>query len=170
MNTPDWYVLRCKPHKEHHVHSQLVANTIEVYYPTVRVRPANPRSARIRPYFPGYLFVHVDLDLVGVSVFQWLPGTVGLVEFDGYPPPVPGSFIRQLQQRLEAIRRAGGLTLNGLKKGDPVRITAGPLAGYEAVFDMRLSDSERVRVFLDLLGRLVRTEVNVGAIEKKRIG
>ena len=59
-----WYVIHSKPRKENQVYSQLQARAIETFYPTIRVKPVNPRSAKIRPYFPGYLFVRVDLDAV----------------------------------------------------------------------------------------------------------
>lgn len=170
MNALAWYVLRSKPHKENQVHSQLCSNAIETYYPTIKVKPVNPRSAKIRPYFPGYLFVHVDLQDIGVSVLQWLPGALGLVQFDGHAPAVPEHFIIELKRRVASIQEAGGFNLSGLQKGDRVRITSGPLAGYEAIFDMRLSDGERVRVFLEMLGRLVRTEIDADVIEKKRGG
>jgi transcriptional antiterminator RfaH len=49
------------------------------------------------------------------------------------------------------IEEAGGLVLDDLQPGDPVRIVSGPFAGYEAVFDMRLPDSERVQVLLAFL-------------------
>ena len=36
----------------------------EVFYPCLRIHPVNPRSRKIVPYFPGYLFVEADLELV----------------------------------------------------------------------------------------------------------
>ncbi len=170
MDALAWYVLRSKPHKENQVYSQLRANAIETYYPTIKVKPVNPRSAKIRPYFPGYLFVHVNLQEADASVLHWLPGAVGLVQFDGHVPAVPEHFIAELKRRVAAVQEAGGLKLSGLQKGDPVRITSGPLAGYEAIFDMRLSDGERVRVFLEMLGRLVKTDVDASTVEKRRPG
>jgi hypothetical protein len=41
------------------------------------------------------------------------------------------------------------------------------LAGYEAIFDLQLSGSERVQVLLEMLGRLVKVTVNTSAIEKR---
>jgi len=167
MNSLAWYVLRSKPHKENQIYSQLCSKAIETYYPTITVRPVNPRSAKIRPYFPGYLFVHVNLSETDHSVLQWLPGTLGLVQFDGHVPAVPEYFIAELKQRVALIQNAAGVNLDSLQKGDPIRITSGLLAGYEAIFDMCMSSGERVRVLLDMLGRLVTTEVNAGTIEKK---
>jgi transcriptional antiterminator RfaH len=165
-----WYVLRTKPHKEHQVYGQLAANDVETYFPTITVTPVNPRASRIRPYFPNYMFVHVDLEAVRVSVMQWLPGAVGLVEFGGIPSQVPDNFVHELRRHIAALEAMGGLTFGELKKGDVVKITSGPFAGYEAIFDVRLSGTERVRLLLDVLGRLVNTTVSVSDIEKKRTG
>ncbi|CAG0982615.1 MAG: hypothetical protein IAE83_01225 [Anaerolinea sp.] len=163
---PAWYTLRSKPHKEIQVHDQLVNKGIETYYPFFRVKPVNPRSATIRPFFPGYLFVHIDLDETGSSPLLWLPGAIGLVQFGDYAPPLPDHFIANLRSRIAQIESAGGLKQSALQKGDPVRITGGSLQGYEAVFDSHLSGDERVQVLLNILGRLVSAQVDITKIEK----
>jgi transcription elongation factor/antiterminator RfaH len=167
MSETAWYVLHSKPHKENQINAYLQSQNLETFYPTLRVKPVNPRASKIRPYFPGYLFVHADLEAVGLSALQWIPGATGLVSFDGQPGTVPDHVIRELQERIERIEAAGGLTFDGLKQGDPVRITQGPFAGYEAIFDMRLSGSERVQVLLEMLGRLVKVRTNANTIEKR---
>jgi transcription elongation factor/antiterminator RfaH len=168
MGTSAWYVIHTKPHKENLVYGYLTSRGLQVFYPTIRVQPVNPRASTIRPYFPGYLFVHADLDNVGKSALQWIPGAIRLVQFGSQPATIPECVIHQLKQRISEIEAAGGLALEGLKQGDPVRITSGPLAGYEAIFDLRLSGSERAQVLLEMLGHQVRVQVNAGVIEKKR--
>lgn len=171
-----WYVLHAKPHRERQVAEQLRHNKLEVYLPLVRVNPVNPRASRQRPFFPSYLFVKADLQTAGPGALKWTPGLRRLVEFDGQPAIVPDHFIRELRRRLTQIQAAGGLILEGLDPGDPVRIVAGPFAGYEAVFDSRLPGSERVRVMLELIAhsqrrdgrRFVPVELNVGSIERVR--
>jgi transcription elongation factor/antiterminator RfaH len=162
-----WYVLQSKPHKEKQLYVYMESQGFEVFYPTIRVQPVNPRSSKIRPFFPRYMFVHVDLEAVGISALQWVPGAIGLVQFEGYAAPVPDPIVYELKRRVADIEAAGGIQLEGLKQGDPVRITYGPLAGYEAIFDLQLSGSERVQVLLEMLGRLVKVTVNTSAIEKR---
>ncbi len=94
-----WYALNSKPHQECRVGEHLRQRRLEVYVPLVRVNPVNPRAARIRPYFPGYLFVHCDFSIVGVSTAQWTPGLRGVVSFGGPPGIVPDAFICELRQR-----------------------------------------------------------------------
>ena len=150
--TESWYCIRSKPNKEEFLRSQLLASEIETFYPRLRVKPVNPRANKIRPYFPGYLFVNVDLDKIGPNTLQWMPGALGLVFYGNEPAPVQDELIHAIRNRVEAVNAAGAEWLADLKAGDPVRIEAGPFAGYEAIFDVRLPGSERVRVFLSLLG------------------
>jgi transcription elongation factor/antiterminator RfaH len=171
-----WYALHAKPHKERQVAENLRQHNLEVFLPLVRVNPVNPRAARKRPYFPCYLFVKADLQAIGLGALQWTPGLRRVVEFDGQPAIVPERFMKELKRRLGEIQAAGGLALDGLDRGDSVRIVAGPFAGYEAVFDFRLPGNERVRVLLELLAhsqgrgpkRRVPVELNAGSIEKVR--
>ena len=165
-----WYALRSKPRMEDVVWRQLRSEGFEVFYPRIRVNPGNPRSRKIKPYFPGYMFVSADLEQVGTSHFQWMPHTLGLVSFGGEPSYVPENLIFELRKRVEEIASAGGELFDGLKPGDSVRISSGPFAGFEAIFDARLPGSERVRVLLQLLTskRKLPVELSSGAIEKKK--
>lgn len=163
-----WYALRSKPRKEDVVWKQLQSHKIEHFYPRLRVNPVNPRSRKYKPYFPGYLFVRVDLEETGLSVFKWMPHTMGLVSFGDEPAPVPDNLLFEISRRLEQINQAGGEKLDGLNQGDAVMIEHGPFAGYEAIFDSKLPGSERVRVLLKLLSdsRQIPVEIDASHIRK----
>ena len=151
MMTESWYCLRSKPNKEEFLWGQLMLREIETFYPRLRVKPVNPRASKIRPYFPGYMFVSVDLKEIGANTLQWMPGALGLVFYGSEPATVQDDLINAIRNRVNAVNAAGSEWLAGLKAGDAVRIGAGPFAGYEAIFDVRLAGSERVRVLLTLL-------------------
>jgi len=163
-----WYALRSKPRKEDVVWRQVKLLGYDAFYPRLRVNPVNPRSRKLVPYFPGYLFVYVDLEAAGKSVFQWMPHTIGLVSFGGEPSHVPENLIHELRKRVEEIAQAGGELFDGLKIGDKVRISSGPFTGYEAIFDARVSGDERVRVLLEFLNnrRRLPIELSAGQIER----
>ena len=161
----NWYVLRSKARKEDAVYAQALQRGLEVFYPRLRVNPVNPRARKVRPYFPGYMFVHVDLDAIGRSVLQWMPNSLGLVQFGGEPATVPESLIHAIRKRTEEIAAAGGELFMDIAPGDKVRIHTGPFAGYEAIFDARLPGTERVRVLLRFLNeRQVSVELHAGQI------
>jgi transcription antitermination factor NusG len=162
-----WYALRSHPHKEDLCFRQAEARGFEVFYPCIRVQPVNPRSRTIRPYFPGYLFVRVDLDDSGTSVFQWMPYATGLVSFGGEPATVPEGLILAVRQRVKEISAAGGELFDGLRSGDSVVIQGGPFEGYAAIFDTKIPGSERVRVLLKMLNdRAVKIELPSGQVAK----
>jgi transcriptional antiterminator RfaH len=164
-----WYVLRSKPNKELTLWRELLARGFECSYPQLHVRPVNPRSRTMRPYFPGYLFVHSDLEQVGHSTFQWMPFSGGLVSFDGEPAAVPDNLIQAISRHVDEINAAGGENLAGLKPGETVVIQSGPLDGYEAIFDARLAGTERVRVLLKILrARQMSVELPAAQIQPRR--
>lgn len=148
---PAWYALRSKPRKEDVLYQHVISRGFETFYPRIPVKTVNPRARQVAPYFPGYMFVFADLGAVGMSTFQWMPHALGLVSFDDTPAPVPEVLIEQIEARVAVIAAAGGELFLTLKPGDPVRIKGGAFAGYEAIFDARLSSSGRVRVLLELL-------------------
>lgn len=164
-----WYVLRSKPHMEAVVADRARAQGAEVFYPCIRVQPVNPRSRKVRPYFPGYLFVRGDLETLSLSSFQWMPNAIGLVAFGGIPAPVPDEVVEAIRQHVERVSAAGGEQLFGLRPGDEVLVQNGPFAGYEAIFDTRLSGSDRVRVLLKMLNdRYAPVVLPAGQIKRKR--
>jgi transcription elongation factor/antiterminator RfaH len=145
-----WYVLRTKPHKETAVYRLLRSQEITVFYPAIKVKPVNPRSKRVRPYFPGYMFVRADLVQMGRSALEWLPGTHGLVIFGNEPAIVPDHLIEVVEKQVAQWQEKQQASAR-FQSGDKVRIVAGPLTGYEAIFDTELSGRERVQVLLTYL-------------------
>ena len=168
--TLHWYALRSKPRKEEVVWRQVHTRGIEVFYPRLRVQPVNPRARKQKPYFPGYMFVQVDIDAVGMSAFQWMPHSMGLVCFGDEPAIVPDHLIHSIKRRIDEIIAAGGELFDGLSPGDKVVIHDGPFAGYEAIFDARIPGSERVKVLLQLLNdkRQLPVELDAGQIRQKK--
>ena len=152
----NWYAIRSHPRKEESLWNQILSQGLDAYYPHMRVKTVNPRARKIRAYFPGYLFVKADLALTGLSTFQWMPFSVGLVSFGGEPAVVPEALIQAIRQRLDAIEKAGGehlKDLEGIRSGDQVKVLEGPFQGYEAIFDARIPGSERVRILLKMLNQ-----------------
>jgi transcription antitermination factor NusG len=148
-----WYAIQSKTRKEALLCEQLNIREIETFFPRIRVKPVNPRSRKIRPYFPGYVFGFVDLEQVGKSGLAWIPGAIGVVNFGGEPVPVPDHLINSLQQHLEIINATTYSAVEKFRPGDIVTIHWGPFAGYEAVFDASLPGRDRVKVLLRMLER-----------------
>ena len=76
--TESWYCIHSKPNKEEFLFDQLVLQEIEAFYPRLRVKPVNPRARKVKPYFPGYVFAHTNLERFNLSTLLWIPGASGL--------------------------------------------------------------------------------------------
>ncbi|MEP7133554.1 MAG: transcription termination/antitermination NusG family protein [Chloroflexota bacterium] len=164
-----WYAMRSKPNKEDFLARQLETHGLKMYYPRIHVHTVNPRARQFRSYFPGYLFLQVDLETIIVSELKWMPGATGLVSFGGEPAPIPDLLIAAIQRSVDGINAADAKALDELKSGDRVVVQDGPFAGYEAIFDSRISGSERVRVLLMLLQkRQVPLDLSDRQIKRKK--
>jgi transcriptional antiterminator RfaH len=151
--TAQWYAFYSKPMKEPLLGEQLNLHEIESYYPCLHVKPVNPRARKVKPYFPRYVFGHLDWEQFGHSMLQWLPGAAGIVSFGGIPSPIPDNLIAAIKRRVDEINTVGRELLDGWKRGDILTIQDGSFRGYEAVFDAHISGEERVRVLLRLLSQ-----------------
>jgi transcription antitermination factor NusG len=163
-----WYALRSKPNKEAMLERELISRDIEVYFPRLRVNPVNPRSRKWVPYFPGYLFVKVDLAAIGINYLNRVPNANKLVMFGDYIPSVSEALLRRIDIKLAAIAEAGGQSFFDIQPGERVEISHGVFAGYEGIFEERLKGDERVRVLLKMLSdRYVPVEVDAGWVTKR---
>jgi transcriptional antiterminator RfaH len=158
--------MHSKPRKEALLRERLRMQRIEVYLPSIRVKPVNPRAQKEQPFFPGYLFIQVDLEQISLSELQRIPGATGILSFGGEPATVGDSLIRIIQKQIEDITYSNNHYVDRFKSGDWVVINDGPFANYQAMFDCRLSGEDRVRVLLELLqGQKVRLELSARQLQ-----
>ncbi|HID87282.1 MAG TPA: hypothetical protein EYP55_07870 [Anaerolineae bacterium] len=158
-----WYALFTKPRMEQQVGDLLKSKGVETYVPTVKVARRR-RPAVERAFFPRYMFARLDLEAVGLSAIRWTPGVTCIVSFGGRPAVVPDEVVELIKRRLAEIKEEGyGARF---RTGDRVRIREGPLRDLEGIFDRALSGEDRVRVLIDLLGRLTACEVEARNLEK----
>ena len=158
-----WYVAYCQPLKERQVAAALENSYVESFLPLIQ-RQTNGRK-KYMPLFPRYLFLHVDLNSVGMYTIRRTPGLVKLVAFGETPQPVPAASIAALRQQVDTINAQGGLLEHSFQPGNAVRLTKGPLQGLQAVFIGPMHPSECVQVLLNFLGRLNKVEVDVHQLE-----
>jgi transcriptional antiterminator RfaH len=157
-----WYALYTKPKKEHQVDALLREQGIETYLPTVR-RKVRRRDRPDRVvYFPSYLFALLDFTVVPHSSIAWMPGVRRIVSFGDQPAIVADEIVKLIRRRLDDYEEIG---YRRLRQGDRVRITSGPLRDLEAVFDRPLSAADRVRILLDVVGRMTPVEIDYSQIE-----
>jgi len=159
-----WYAIHTKPRQEEVAAGQLGRRGVEVFLPRVTERRRG-EPPRVRPFFPGYLFVRADLEAVGISALQWVPGVCRLVAFGGVPARVPEAAIALIRRQLAQIEAQGGFPRMRFRPGERVRVREGPLAGLEGIFEGPAGPAERVRILLRFLGECNRAVVPLDMLE-----
>jgi len=118
--TAQWYAMHGKPRKGDLLLEQLQARKIEIYHPRIEVQTVNPRARQVKPYFPSYVLMRVDLDRVYWSSLHWIPEAIGLIAFGGKPATAPDSLIRIVRHSVDRVNADGGEQVAGLQRGDRV--------------------------------------------------
>jgi transcriptional antiterminator RfaH len=160
-----WYVVHSHPASEAKAMENLERQGFAAYLPRYRKlrRHARRHEQVMRPLFPRYLFVAVDL-----MQQRWRPilstiGVADVVRRGDVPTAVPDDVIEAIRAGEDAGAFDDIGAVGRLRRGDSVQLVAGPFADCVGRF-CRLSDADRVIVLLDLLGREIRAEVPRAAV------
>jgi len=160
INGRRWFALYTKPHKEYMVQGLLRDRDVETYLPEIAVAVRRRDRRSKKPFFPHYLFARLDPHSDEMAQVHWTPGLRRVVSAGGQPIPVPDEIVTHIRRRLTTMVKEQPAT--PFRHGEIVRVACGPFEGLDALFDRSLSPQGRVRVLLELMGRLVAAELDVG--------
>ena len=154
-----WYVVHCRVSSEQRAEINLRRQDYEVWLPMYHKTRRHARRVEtvLRPLFPRYLFVRLDL-----SSQSWRPilSTFGvhniIADGDG-PLAIGDDIIAALRERADS-EGVFEIARSAFKPGEEVRVQGGPMANLEGMFQAEL-DSDRVLILLKLMGREVRVSV-----------
>jgi transcription antitermination factor NusG len=161
----EWYAVQTRSRHEKRVAAEARARAMEEFLPLHRCRSRwkNGITADVdHPLFPCYLFVKVPR-CERLRLLQ-VPGVIGLAVNSSRPTALSPENVEAIKA-LSLICHAEPHPF--LKRGDRVRIVAGPLAGKEGILVRRAHDL-RVVLSLDFILRSVAVEVSEFDIEPIR--
>lgn len=145
-----WYAASVFPGKEHVAERHLRIQGFQPFVPRCEktVRHARRLETRVAAYFPGYMFIALD---VALQRWRSINGTFGvrsLVMQGDRPLPVPSGLV----ERFIALTGRRGLLdfSGGLAAGASVRILSGPFAEMIGRLD-RLDPAGRARVLIAIM-------------------
>lgn len=161
-----WCLVHAKTGREHEAERHLVRQNYTVFLPKHwrQIRHARRTHVAKRAFFPGYLFVALDLKCDAWRPINSTIGVLRLVTHDHRPATAPDGWVEALQ----AAVNAEGIVAPKpeLEAGARVRVASGPFMDQIGVVE-RLSGSERVRILLEIMG--VATPVDVASERLTRV-
>lgn len=154
----DWYLLQHKPNSHKIALRNLDRQGFTTFMPLIEeTRRASSRfTTRIRPLFPGYIFVALDRARPAFRPINSTYGVSRLVQLGDAPNAVDARIIRDLSERCDAT---GVLQpAHALAAGDRVQIATGPMSDFVARIE-ELQPDHRVALLLEFMGQKARLTV-----------
>jgi transcriptional antiterminator RfaH len=160
-----WYVIQTKPKREEEAKSYLSTKGVEVFNPLMEnfLLRNGRMNKELKPLFPGYIFGKFDLNQ-NYPLVRWAKGVKKVLGFGEYPTPISEEVVEIIRERMDdhgIVRLKYRYQAN-----DVIRIKTGPLRDLLGVFERWISDSERVRILLNLMGYQPVIEMHYSMIEK----
>ena len=162
---PCWYVVQTHVNAELKAAANLERQGFGIYLPRYRKRRSHARKIDtvVRPLFPRYLFVAIDVATQRWRSIQSTLGVSSLVCWSDKPASVGSSVIDALKAREDEGGFIKLVPKPAFAPGDKVRIVEGAFTDSLALVE-GISDQARVAVLLDLLGRKVRVLIGADLI------
>ncbi len=160
-----WYVIQTKPKKEEEATSYLSTKGVEIFSPLMEAfTTKNARTTKeLKALFPGYIFGKFDLEQ-NYPLVRWARGVKCVLGFGGYPTPISEEVVEIIREKTDA---RGVVRVKGdYEPNEVVRVKTGPLKDLLGIFERWVSDSERVRILLNLIGYQPSIELHYSMIEK----
>ncbi|HEY9164362.1 MAG TPA: transcriptional activator RfaH [Magnetovibrio sp.] len=161
-----WFVVRTRSREEDRAAKHLRNQGFEVYLPRYlkQIRHARKTEQVLRPLFPTYLFVRMDLENARWRSIDGTLGVISLVKVGNHPQPVASVIVEAIRAE-EDKDGAVRLAPKGLRRGDVVRVSEGAFADCTGLLE-EVNDGKRAVLLLALLGREVRVRAPLESLVK----
>lgn len=159
-----WYAVTTRSRHEKVAGGMLEAQGIAHFLPlTTELRQWSDRKQLVNlPLFPGYLFVHMDLQRESTLPVLKAPGVTGLVRNQTGPLPIPAGQIEDIRKVL-----AEGADCSPhpfLHEGDRVRVLHGALKGLEGNL-VRIDSEAKLVISIDMIQRSIAVTISRDSVQ-----
>jgi transcription termination/antitermination protein NusG len=140
----------------------------EVLVPVERVQElgkGGQRKISSRKFFPGYIFVNMELNDETWHVIKDTPKITGFVGHATAPPEVPESEVRQITEQMQegALRPKPKVLF---EVGEAVKVIDGPFQDFNGTVEEVRPEKGKVRVLISIFGRATPVELDFVQVEK----
>lgn len=159
-----WFLVQTKPNAEAVAFSNLENQEITAFMPLHKItrRKASKFQTILRPLFPGYVFISLELNSVLWQKVKNTRGVTRVVRFGLEPSQVPSEIIKELFACCDAN---GNFQRNEkFEIGVNIQIKEGPLAGAIGnIID--INPKKRVQILFDFMGQTSKITVDTSALK-----
>lgn len=169
-----WYVIQAYSGYENKVKLQLEERIRqaglehsfgEILIPKESVQENRAGKKRVvsKNFYPGYIFVEMDLNDESWHLVKATPKISGFIG-GRHPSPVPAPEIEVITSQIEHGKRP--VARVDFESGDHVRVTEGAFANYTGTIEEVNAEKHKVRVLISIFGRATPVELEYGQVEK----
>jgi transcriptional antiterminator NusG len=125
---------------------------------------AGQRRTTTRKFYPGYMFVQMELT---EATFHLVKNTPKITGFLGgtNPTPVPEKDIAAINTQMSegAVKPRPRISFD---EGENIRVIDGPFANFSGIVEEVRADKQKVRVRVSIFGRATPVELDFAQVEK----
>jgi transcriptional antiterminator NusG len=122
------------------------------------------KRSTTRKFFPGYMFVQMDLDQ---ETFHLVKNTPKITGFLGGTTPTP---VKETEiAAIQTAQTEGQIKPKPrvhFEEGDSVRVIEGPFANFSGIVEEVKPEKQKLRVLVSIFGRATPVELEFGQVEK----
>ena len=176
IDSLNWYSIRVMSGKEKLVEENIfyeakinnIENFIEeVFLPYDKVVELknNKKTIKEKMFFPGYILIKMLLNKKTKYIIENINGVMSFVGPKGKPPvPLRNDEIKRIFGEVE--RKEGREVLvTPFKKGDFVKVIAGPFIDFSGTVEELNDDKQKVKVVISIFGRPTPVELDYYQVE-----
>lgn len=159
-----WFVIHTRPKCEHLAAGLMLGLPgVESYCPRIKFQRSTKRGKVwfVEALFPSYFFARF-VPSVSIRAVKHSQNVIRVVDFGDQLIAVPDSVIQMIREEMDgqAIKEIH----IGVKVGDTVELTEGPMRGLKGIVNSVHSGEERVKILMEFLGRESLVEVKASQI------
>jgi len=171
-----WYTLRVISGKEKTIEENImyecdnsdVTDLVkEIFVPFEKVVEVknNKKKIKEKMFFPGYILIQMEMTKKSKYTVENTPGVMSFVGPKGKPPvPLRDSEVKRIFGEV-ASKEGREKLITPFKKGDYVKVIAGPFIDFSGIVDEVNDEKQKVKIEISIFGRPTPVELDYIQVE-----
>lgn len=168
VHTYSGYENKVKADLEHRIETMGMQDRIfDIQIPTERVteiKEGGKREVKDAKIFPSYVLVRMEMDDDAWTCVRNTPGVTGFLGANGKPAPLSRDEYNKMMRKSDK-GDTPKRTAVSLEVGTSVRVTTGPLSGFDGQVSEVNAEAAKIKVSLLIFGRETPVELAFDQIE-----